>query len=72
MASLGFWYSVSGLVSGTLLFIAGLLTVFWRRTGRVEWVLQVGRMQMTLSTTVPGIVLAIVGLLVIWITRFNG
>ena len=63
-------YSVLGLVSGVLIIIgAGYLVLAVKSSSPTEWSLQYGAFHFRISTRVSGLVIAIVGVVVIWITR---
>ena len=63
-------YSLLGLASGVLIIIdAGYLILAVKPSSPTEWSFQWGKLQFHISTRVSGLVLAVVGMLVIWITR---
>ncbi len=67
-----FWYAVLGLAAGTFFFTAGVLVTFFARSSQVKWRLRVGPLELDIATAVPGIVLATLGFLVIYFTRYRG
>jgi hypothetical protein len=67
-----FWYAVLGLGAGTFFFAAGVLVIFFARSGKTKWKLRVGPLELDIATAVPGIVLATLGFLVIYFTRYDG
>lgn len=71
MATYAFWYSVLGLAVGVVFFVAGVFVIFYPRHGRLHWFFRMGPLQMRLVTAVPGVLLAILGFLVIYVTRFS-
>ncbi len=64
-------YSVAGLILGLACVIGGILLFFHGVVGSSSWVGQVIGVQGKLSDAAPGTVLFVVGLLVVWVTRFN-
>lgn len=76
----GFWgrlvllqliYSLAGLILGLACVIGGILLFFHGVAGSSSWVGQVIGLQGKLSDAAPGTVLFVVGLLVVWVTRFD-
>ena len=64
-------YSLAGLTLGLICVVGGILLFFHGVTGSTSWVGHVIGVQGGLSDAAPGTVLFIVGLLVVWITRFD-
>jgi hypothetical protein len=67
-----FQYSVSALVVGSFTVVAGVIMIFLRRNGRTCWRMKVKRCRIELTTNVTGIILALIGFLIIYFTRFHG
>ena len=64
-------YSLAGLTLGLICVVGGILLFFHGVTGSTSWVGHVIGVQGRLSDAAPGTVLFVVGLLVVWITRFD-
>jgi apolipoprotein N-acyltransferase len=64
-------YSLAGLVLGLSCVIGGILLFFHGVAGPTSWVGEFIGVQSKLSDAAPGTVLFVVGLLVVWLTRFN-
>ncbi|MEO6798266.1 MAG: hypothetical protein ABI401_06245 [Candidatus Dormibacter sp.] len=64
-------YSLAGLVLGLSCVIGGILLFFHGVAGSTSWVGQFIGAQGRLSDAAPGTVLFVVGLLVVWVTRFE-
>lgn len=71
LAILQLIYSLAGLVLGLACVIGGILLFFHGVAGSSSWVGQVIGVQSKLSDAAPGTVLFIVGLAVVWLTRFS-
>ncbi|MES2365264.1 MAG: hypothetical protein V4563_05185 [Pseudomonadota bacterium] len=66
-----FIYSILGLVLG-LICIAGGITLFFAGvTGSINWTTKMGSAESSLVNGSPGIILFLVGLFVVWISRFS-
>lgn len=72
MENLSFWYAVLGLGVGVFFLAAGVLVIFWPRPGSLKWKIRIGPVEVDVVTAVPGVVLATLGFLVIYFTRFDG
>jgi hypothetical protein len=64
-------YSLAGLVLGLACVIGGILLFFHGVAGSSSWVGQFIGVKSQLSDAAPGTVLFVVGLLVVWLTRFD-
>jgi hypothetical protein len=64
-------YSLAGLTLGLACVIGGILLFFHGVAGSTSWVGQFIGVQGRLSDAAPGTVLFVVGLLVVWVTRFD-
>ena len=64
-------YSLAGLVLGLACVIGGILLFFHGVAGSSSWVGQFIGVKGQLSDAAPGTVLFVVGLLVVWLTRFE-
>jgi hypothetical protein len=67
-----FWYSTAGLLVGTLFFLGGVILIWHRRHSHNIWLFTLGSMRIEISTGAPGVILATLGLLVIYFTRLGG
>lgn len=73
LARLQLAYSLAGLTVGVICVAGGILLFYHGVTGSTSWVgsvIGVG-VRSGLSDAAPGTVLFVVGLLVVWITRFQ-
>jgi hypothetical protein len=70
LAVLQLIYSLAGLVLGLACIIGGILLFFHGVTGSSSWVGQFIGVQSKLSDAAPGTVLFVVGLAMVWLTRF--
>jgi predicted membrane protein len=65
-------YSLLGLLVGTAAFGGGLaMVVFAHSTGSVDLLIQYGPTQIHIVTVVIGVVIALFGVIIIWMTRPN-
>lgn len=64
-------YSRVGLAVGCLCILAGLLLLLHGISGSVSWTAQLMHFTSKLVDAPAGIVLAVLGLAVVWITRFE-
>jgi uncharacterized membrane protein len=64
-------YSLAGLTLGLICVVGGILLFFHGVSGSTSWVGHVIGLQGGLSDAAPGTVLFVVGLLIVWITRFD-
>ena len=71
LALLQLVYSLAGLVLGLACVIAGTLLFFHGVVGSSSWVGEVIGVQSKLSDAAPGTVLFVVGLAVVFLTRFT-
>jgi hypothetical protein len=71
LALLQLIYSLAGLVLGLACIIGGIALFFHGVAGSSSWVGQVIGVQSKLSDAAPGTVLFVVGLAVVWLTRFT-
>jgi hypothetical protein len=70
LATLQLIYSLSGLVFGLACIVGGIALFFHGVAGSSSWVGEVIGVQSKLSDAAPGTVLFVVGLAVVWVTRF--
>ena len=70
LATLQLIYSLAGLLLGLACIIGGILLFFHGVTGSSSWVGEVIGVKSNLSDAAPGTVLFVVGLAVVWLTRF--
>ena len=67
-----FWYSMAGLVLGLACIVAGVVLFLNGVAGSTSWVAKAfGVAESNLSDAPPGVVVFIVGLFVVWATRFD-
>lgn len=71
LAVLQLIYSLAGLVLGLACVVGGIVLFFHGVVGTSSWVGQVIGAQSKLSDAAPGTVLFVVGLAVVWLTRFS-
>jgi hypothetical protein len=71
LARLQLAYSLAGLTLGLICVVGGILLFFHGVSGSTSWVGHVIGLQGGLSDAAPGTVLFVVGLLIVWITRFD-
>jgi hypothetical protein len=64
-------YSLSGLTLGLACVVGGLILTLYGVTGSAGWTAKVLGLESKLSDAAPGVVLFIVGLFVVWATRFS-
>jgi hypothetical protein len=70
LALLQLIYSLAGLVFGLACIVGGILLFFHGVAGSSSWVGEFIGVQSKLSDAAPGTVLFVVGLAVVWLTRF--
>jgi len=71
LATLQLVYSLAGLVLGLACVIGGILLFFHGVVGTSSWVGEVIGVKSKLSDAAPGTVLFVVGLAVVFLTRFS-
>src|SRR5947209_18700936 len=71
LATLQLIYSLAGLVFGLTCVVGGILLFFHGVSGTSSWVGEFIGVQSKLSDAAPGTVLFVVGLVVVWLTRFG-
>ena len=71
LAVLQLIYSLAGLVFGLACIVGGILLFFHGVAGSSSWVGEFIGVQSRLSDAAPGTVLFVVGLAVVWLTRFT-
>jgi hypothetical protein len=64
-----FWYGIAGLVVGATCVLAGAILVYVRRQGSDTWRIRVGPAHIDIATATPGVVLAAIGFLIVYVTR---
>ena len=71
LAVLQLIYSLAGLLVGFACIVGGIVLFFHGVVGSSSWVGQFIGVQSKLSDAAPGTVLFVVGLAVVWLTRFS-
>jgi hypothetical protein len=71
LAVLQLIYSLAGLVLGLACIVGGIVLLFRGVVGSSSWVGQFIGVQSKLADAAPGTVLFVVGLAVVWLTRFS-
>ena len=71
LAVLQLIYSLAGLALGLACVVGGIVLFFHGVVGSSSWVGQFIGVQSKLSDAAPGTVLFVVGLAVVWLTRFS-
>jgi hypothetical protein len=71
LATLQLIYSLAGLVLGLACVVGGTLLFFHGVAGSSSWVGEFIGVKSRLSDAAPGTVLFVVGLAVVWLTRFS-
>lgn len=66
-----FWYSVMGLIVGVLCVLCGLILFLRGVKGGTSWSIEVLGLRSHITGALPGVVFAIVGFLIIYITRYS-
>lgn len=66
-----FWYSILGLVVGLACVLAGVVFVLHGVGGGTSWTADLLGLKSELSDAAPGVVFGILGLFIIWATRFR-
>ena len=66
-----FTYSMWGLVAGVLLALVGVVLLIHGVAGSASWTTKVLGAESEISDAAPGVILFIVGLFVVYITRFR-
>ena len=66
-----FAYSVLGLVAGLACIVFGVVLFFNGVPGSVSWTTKFLGLQSQINGAAPGTILFLVGLFIIWITRFD-
>lgn len=66
-----FAYSMAGLVLGLVCVIGGIVLFFHGVDGSSSWTAKLLGLETTVSDTAPGGILFLVGLFVVWITKFD-
>src|SRR2546423_5457068 len=70
LATLQLVYSLAGLLLGLACIIGGIVLFFHGVAGSSSWVGEFIGLQSKLSDAAPGTLLFVVGLAVVWLTRF--
>jgi hypothetical protein len=71
VATLSFIYAMAGLVLGLACALLGVVLFFHGVAGSSGWVVELLHLQITLSDAAPGVVLFVVGLAVVFVTRYD-
>jgi hypothetical protein len=66
-----FWYSVLGLIVGTICVVGGIILFIHGIVGRTSWTASVLGMNSQLTDAAPGSIFGILGLFIIWVTKFK-
>ncbi len=66
-----FIYSVLGLALGLACVLSGVVLCLHGVVGSVSWTAKFFNAESNLSDAAPGVVLFIVGLFIVWVTRFS-
>lgn len=66
-----FWYSIGGLILGGLSMILGSVLFLFGATGETTWVANILGAHSEITDAAPGAILFIVGLFVVFVTRFR-
>jgi hypothetical protein len=66
-----FWYSVIGLIIGAVCVILGVALFFHGIIGSTSWTANIPGAKSELSDAAPNVIFAVLGLFVIWATRFK-
>ena len=64
-------YSLAGLVLGLACVVGGIILFLYGITGSTTWAAKLVGAESNITDAAPGAVLFIVGLFVVWITRFD-
>lgn len=64
-------YSLAGLILGLACVIGGIILFLNGVTGSTNWTAKFIGAESNISDAAPGVVLFIVGLFIVWVTRFN-
>lgn len=70
-ARLHLTYSLSGLVLGLACVIGGIVLCLHSVVGSTSWTAKFVGAESNISDATPGVVLFVVGLFVVWVTRFS-
>jgi hypothetical protein len=68
---LQFVYSLAGLFFGLVCIAFGILLFYLGITGNINWSTSVWGAESRIGNCAPGAILFIIGLLIVWITRFH-
>ena len=66
-----FTYSIWGLVAGVFLALVGVVLLIHGVAGSTNWTTKLLSAESEISDAAPGVILFIVGLFVVYITRFQ-
>lgn len=64
-------YSLGGLVLGLVCIIGGIVLFLHGITGATSWTAKFIGAESSISDAAPGAILFVVGLFIVWITRFG-
>lgn len=70
LAQMQLIYSVGGLILGFSCIIGGVILFLHGVTGSTSWTASVLGMKSQISDAAPGAILFVVGLFMVWVTRF--
>lgn len=71
IARLHLIYSLSGLVLGLACLLGGIVLCLHGVVGSTSWTAKFVGAESNISDATPGVVLFVVGLFVVWVTRFS-
>ena len=60
-----------GLIIGLICIVAGIILILLGVDGSIDWTLKGMGLESNLAKASPGVVLAVIGLIIIWVTRFS-
>jgi uncharacterized protein YjeT (DUF2065 family) len=63
--------STIGLVVGLICIVAGVIIIYAGVEGSIDWTFKAVGLESKLAKASPGVVLAVVGAIIIWITKFR-
>jgi hypothetical protein len=64
-------YSLAGLLMGLACIVGGLVLALRGVTGSAGWTAKVLGLESELTDAAPGVVLFVVGIFMVWVTRYN-
>lgn len=64
-------YSTLGLIGGIVCIFGGIYLFILGISGNISWITKITGIESNISNAAPGAILFIVGLFIIWITKFK-